>query len=68
MAWYAIRLGIDATIVMPRSTPLVKVTNTEKLGATIVLEGYGVGEAAAHAADMAEESGSILVHPTTTRR
>ena len=63
VAWHASRLGIDATIVMPRSTPLVKVTNTEKLGAKIVLEGDDVGEAAAHAASIAGTSGAVLVHP-----
>ena len=63
VAWHASRLGIAATIVMPRSTPLVKVANTEKLGAKIVLEGDGVGEAAAHAADIAETTGATLVHP-----
>ena len=42
VAWHASRLGIDATIVMPLSTPLVKITGTEKLGARIVLFGQGV--------------------------
>ncbi|MGB0629468.1 MAG: threonine ammonia-lyase [Alphaproteobacteria bacterium] len=63
VAWHAARLGIDATIVMPVSTPLVKVTNTEKLGARIVLHGEGVGEAASHAAGIAAETGAALVHP-----
>ena len=63
VAWHASRLGIAATIVMPVSTPLVKVTNTEKLGANIVLEGEGVAEAAAHAAEIARESGAAPVHP-----
>ncbi len=63
VAWHASRLGIDATIVMPVSTPLVKITGTEKLGARIVLHGPGVAEAADHALDIASRTGAIFIHP-----
>tara|TARA_R110002126_G_scaffold79613_21_gene197520 strand:- start:1757 stop:2983 length:1227 start_codon:yes stop_codon:yes gene_type:complete len=62
-AWHASRLGIRATIVMPVSTPLVKITGTEKLGAKIILHGDGVADAADHARQIADETGAILVHP-----
>jgi threonine dehydratase len=63
VAWHAARLGIDATIVMPVSTPLVKITGTEKLGAQIALHGPGVAEAAAHALEIASRTGAIFIHP-----
>lgn len=62
-AWHASRLGIRATIVMPTSTPLVKITGTEKLGAEIVLHGDGVAEAADKALQISEQTGAALVHP-----
>ena len=63
VAWHASRLGIDATIVMPLSTPLVKITGTEKLGARIVLSGQGVTEAADHVKEISSRTGAILIHP-----
>lgn len=63
VAWHAARLGIGATIVMPVSTPLVKITGTEKLGAEIVLHGPGVAEAADHALDIASRTGAVFIHP-----
>lgn len=63
VAWHAARLGIGATIVMPVSTPLVKITGTEKLGAEIVLHGPGVAEAAEHALEIASQTGAIFIHP-----
>lgn len=62
-AWHASRLGIRATIVMPVSTPLVKITGTEKLGASIILHGDGVAEAADRAREISEETGAMIVHP-----
>jgi threonine dehydratase len=62
-AWHASRLGIRATIVMPVSTPLVKITGTEMLGANIVLHGDGVGEAADRAQEISDETGAVIVHP-----
>lgn len=63
VAWHASRLGTRATIVMPVSTPLVKITGTETLGAEIVLFGEGVVESAEKAEEIAAETGAVLVHP-----
>lgn len=63
VAWHASRLGIKATIVMPVSTPLVKITGTETLGADIVLDGEGVIDSADRAERIAAETGAVLVHP-----
>ena len=48
---------------MPVSTPLVKITGTEKLGAKIVLQGPDAAEAADHALEIAAQTGTIFIHP-----
>ena len=63
VAYHARRLGIAATIVMPRFTPNVKVANTRAFGADVRLHGEGLDEAAAHAHQLAEEQGLLFVHP-----
>lgn len=63
VAYHARRLGIPATIVMPRATPFVKVENTRRFGAVVVLEGEGVEDAARHAWQLAEAQGLTFVHP-----
>jgi threonine dehydratase len=63
VAHHAQRLGIPATIVMPRGTPFVKVANTRHHGARVILHGNGLAEAAAHALDMAAAEGLVFVHP-----
>ena len=63
VAYHAQRLGIAATIVMPRHTPFLKVTNTEALGATVVLEGEDLDQAAAYAVAEAEAHGLAFIHP-----
>lgn len=63
VAYHARRLGIPATIVMPRATPFVKVENTRRFGASVVLEGDGVEEAARHAWLLAEAHDLTFVHP-----
>lgn len=61
---YAAKLaGIPATIVMPTTTPLIKVNRTKKLGANVVLHGDVFDQAMAHAYKLAEENGYTLVHP-----
>jgi threonine dehydratase len=62
VARHATRLGIDATIVMPASTPFVKVHRTEVLGARVVLHGEGLAGATEEAKRL-EAEGRILVHP-----
>ncbi len=63
VAYHARRLGIQATIVMPETTPFVKVEATRAHGADVVLEGDGVSEAQARAEAIAGERGLIFVHP-----
>ena len=68
VAYHASRLGIDATIVMPSSTPFVKITNTEKLGARVVLHGETLGEASVFAGRVAAAEGRMFVHPYDDER
>jgi threonine dehydratase len=63
VAYHAKRLGIPATIVMPASTPTVKVTQTEGHGAHVVLHGDMFDDAYAKARELALEKGYVFVHP-----
>src|SRR4051794_36178253 len=54
VAYHAARLGIPATIVMPVTTPLVKVENTRSHGARVVLEGETLADSGEHALALAE--------------
>ena len=63
VAYHAQRLGIPATIVMPVHTPFIKVVRTRDFGATVVLHGEGVSEAASHATQLAATHGYTFVHP-----
>ena len=63
VAYHAGRLGIRATIVMPETTPFVKIEATRAHGAEVVLEGEGVSEAQARAQELARQRGLIFVHP-----
>ena len=63
VAYHAKRLGIPATIVMPGSTPTVKVTQTAGHGATVVLHGDMFDDAYARARELALENGYVFVHP-----
>jgi threonine dehydratase len=67
VAYHATRLGIDATIVMPTTTPFVKVQRTRELGATVVLRGDGLAEAEAEATRLAADEGRTYVHPFDDR-
>ena len=58
---YAAR--VSATIVMPTTTPLVKVNNTKDYGAKVVLHGETFDDAAELAAKLSEEEGLTYVHP-----
>ena len=62
VAYHATRLGIPATIVMPRDTPFIKATNTEKLGAAVVLEGTTLEAAAAHARKLGKTGNLTFIH------
>jgi threonine dehydratase len=63
VAYHAARLSIPATIVMPVTTPLVKVEATQAHGATVVLEGETLLEAQAKAEAIARERNLTWVHP-----
>jgi threonine dehydratase len=63
VAYHASRLGIRATIVMPERTPLIKVTNTERFGARVILHGRSYDEAIVEALRIREEEGQLLIHP-----
>lgn len=63
VAYHAQRLGIPATIVMPRFAPSVKVERTRGFGAEVVLHGDNFDEARTHGLALAELRGLTLVHP-----
>ena len=66
VAYHARRLGIPATIVMPVGTPMVKVENTRRHGAeVIILAGTTLEEAGAFALDHGEAHGMTWSIPTT---
>ena len=63
VAYAAQAAGVSATIVMPTTTPLVKVNNTKDYGAKVVLHGEVFDDAAELAAEMAQNQGLTYVHP-----
>ena len=63
VAYAAKAYGCKATIVMPTTTPLMKVDRTKSYGAEVILYGDFYDEAAAHAAKLAEEKGYTFIHP-----
>lgn len=61
---YAAKLyGAKATIVMPTTTPLIKVNRTKSYGAEVVLYGNVYDDACQHALDLAKEHGYTFIHP-----
>lgn len=63
LSYHGRRLGIPVTIVMPKTTPTVKVMQTESVGGTVVLEGESFDEAYAHARRLERELDLTFVHP-----
>jgi threonine dehydratase len=63
VAYHAARLGIAATIVMPVTTPFVKVAATRAYGAVVVLHGETVAEAQGRAEELQTQHGLIFIHP-----
>ncbi len=63
VALSAARRGCPATIVMPRTTPEIKVRAVESMGATVVLSGDSYSDACEHAYRLRDESGLHFVHP-----
>jgi len=65
VAFSAKHFGIEATIVMPESTPLTKVLGVKGFGANVILHGSNYDEAYAYAVTFGEENGYTFVHPFT---
>lgn len=63
LSYHGRRLGVPVTIVMPKTTPVVKVMQTESVGGTVVLEGETFDDAYAHARKLEGELGLTFVHP-----
>jgi threonine dehydratase len=63
VAYHARRLGIPATIVMPEGTPMVKVENTRRHGAEVVVTGATLEDAAQYARTRGHERGFTFIHP-----
>ena len=63
VAYAAQCYGVKAVIVMPTTTPLIKVNRTKGYGAEVILHGDVYDEACAHAYELAKEHGYTFVHP-----
>ena len=63
VAYAARKYGVEATIVMPTTTPLIKVERTKEQGAKVVLAGDVYDEAYEHALKLAEEENLTFIHP-----
>ena len=63
VAFAARQIGIPATICMPRSTPIAKVSATQGYGANVVLSGSCYDDAYAKAMEIVEETGATFIHP-----
>ena len=63
VALAAAALGTKATVVMPAAAPLPKVAATRSYGADVVLHGANVEDALAMARQLADETGSVFIHP-----
>ncbi len=63
LSYHGTRLGLPVTIVMPRTTPTIKVMQTESVGGEVVLYGETFDEAYAHARELEAERGLTFVHP-----
>lgn len=63
LSYHGTRLGVPVTIVMPKTTPAVKVMQTESVGGQVTLHGETFDEAYAHARTLEKEMGLTFVHP-----
>ncbi|WP_455199338.1 threonine ammonia-lyase, biosynthetic [Kaarinaea lacus] len=63
VALAASRLGLDALIVMPKTTPDIKVNSVKQLGGEVILHGNTYDEASTYAHDLARERGLTFIHP-----
>ena len=67
VAYHGKRLGIPVTIVMPKPTPIMKVTQTESHGARVILTGERYDDAYDHARELEAKEGMVFVHPFDDR-
>ncbi len=63
VAFASHKLGIRSLIVMPKTTPQIKVEAVKRFGGEVILHGDSYSEAAEHAYEIMEESGMVFVHP-----
>jgi threonine dehydratase len=63
LSYHGTRLGVPVTIVMPRTTPTVKIMQTESVGGNVLLEGETFDEALAYARLLENERGLTFMHP-----
>ena len=63
VAYAAQKFGVKAVVVMPTTTPLMKVNRTKSYGAEVILHGDVYDEACEHAYRLAEENGYTFIHP-----
>jgi len=63
VAYHTQKLEIPATIVMPKSTPNVKVRKTQSYGAEVILYGNDFSEASEHTSELVLSKGLTLIHP-----
>ncbi len=67
VAYHAQRLGIPATIVMPKGTPFVKIEHTRNFGAKVIIRGETLDGANAYARELEKEQGLTFIHPFDDR-
>ncbi|MDC9719497.1 MAG: threonine ammonia-lyase, biosynthetic [Gammaproteobacteria bacterium] len=63
VAMSAQKLGINATIVMPKTTPDIKVNSVRSLGGKVILHGDSFAQAYAHSLTLVDEQGLVYIHP-----
>jgi threonine dehydratase len=63
LAYHGARLGVPVTIVMPKTTPFIKVQHTRDYGAEVVLFGDSYDEANDHALTLKQHRGLVFIHP-----
>lgn len=62
VAWGSRQAGVKATIVMPKNAPLMKIQNTQALGAEVLLKGDNYDEAYLEAQEISKKSGKVYIH------
>ncbi|WP_106627003.1 threonine ammonia-lyase [Selenomonas massiliensis] len=67
VAYASQKLGVNAVICMPATTPILKVEATRALGATVILHGNGFDDAYAHSLKLQKEKGYVYIHPFNDR-